>query len=454
MKAETVIHQPASGTPSQPRPHIVYNIDDMPPLREAVPLGLQHLVAMFLSNIAVPLIIANAIGLGAEEKAFLVQVALIMAGLATIVQAYPLGAVGARIPMVMGTSFAFVAGIISITRQYNLATALGACLAASVVEVAIGYSYDRFRKLFPPLATGIVVMLIGLTLVPVGMDYAAGGVGAADYGSFANLLVAGTVLVITLILNQFTRGFWSYASMIVGAVVGYLLALSLGMVDFARAAGSDWFSLPLPFKFGLEFHLAPIIAMSFVYVVSALETLGDISGTIAAVGRQPTNSEMKGGLVADGVMSGLAAVFSAFPNTSYSQNVGLVNFTGVASRHVAAIGGIFLLMLGVVPKFGMLVATIPAAVIGGGGLIMFAMIFASGAAIIHRNVEMNQRNMIIIAVSIGLGLGVEFRPDVLQHFPEAMRTLFSQGLVVGGLTGFALNLIFPEGKSQPGKAIN
>ncbi len=426
--------------------HIIYGIEDKPPLREAVPLGLQHLVAMFLSNIAVPLIIANAIGLGASDKAFFVQIALTMAGVATIVQAYPLGPVGARIPMVMGTSFAFVAGIISIARQYNLATAFGACLAASIVEIVIGYYYKRFSKIFPPLATGIVVMLIGLTLIPVGMDYVAGGVGAADYGSFSNLAIAATALVVTLVLNQFSKGFWRYASMLIGAAAGYLLALALGKVEFVAATTNQWFSFPQPLKFGLEFHLAPIIAMSFIYVVSALETLGDITGTIAAVGRKPTIREMKGGLVADGVMSGLAALFGAFPNTSYSQNVGLVNFTGVASRHVAAIGGLFLLFLGFVPKIGMLIATIPPAVIGGGGLIMFAMIFASGAAIIHRDVEMNQRSMIIIAVSVGLGLGVEFRPDVLQNLPEAVRTLFSQGLVVGGLTGFLLNLIFPEKK--------
>ncbi|RMF62739.1 MAG: purine permease, partial [Calditrichaeota bacterium] len=397
------------------QPEVIYHIDDLPPAREAIPLGLQHLVAMFLSNIAVPLIIAGAIGLNTADKAFLVQMAMIMAGLATIVQAYPVGPIGARIPMVMGTSFAFVAGIISITKQYNLATAFGACLAASFVEVIIGFSYRRFRKYFPPLANGIVVMLIGLTLVPVGLDYAAGGVGAADYGSFTNLGIAGVVMLITLALNQFTTGFLSYASMIIGAAVGYLVAFFFGKVQFAQVAGTSWLNFPLPLKFGMEFHLTPIVLMSFIYVVSALETLGDISGTVAAVGRNPSNSEVRGGLVADGVMSGFAALFSAFPNTSYSQNVGLVNFTGVASRHVAAIGGGFLLLLGLIPKVGMVVATIPPAVIGGGGLIMFAMIFASGASIVFRSVKLTRRNMIILAVAMGLGLGVEFRPEVLQH---------------------------------------
>ncbi len=434
--------QDVSQTQASTQP--VYDIDDLPPVREAIPLGLQHVLAMFLSNIAVPLIIATAIGLDAGGKAFLVQMALVMAGISTIVQSYPVGPVGARIPIVMGTSFAFVAGIISVTNQYNLATAFGACLVGAVVEVLIGFSYSKFRRFFPPLAAGIVVMLIGLTLVPVGMDYAAGGVGAEDYGSFVNLGIAALVFVVTLLLNQFSKGFLSYASMIIGALVGYFVTLSIGKVDFTQVAQGAWFSLPTPLKFGLEFHLAPIITMSFIYVVSALETLGDIAGTTAAVGRVPANREMRGGLMADGVMSGLAALFSAFPNTSYSQNVGLVNFTGVISRHVAAIGGGFLLLLGLIPKVGVAVATIPASVIGGGALIMFAMIFASGLAIIQRNVELNKRNMIIIAASMALGLGVEYRPDVLQHFPQVVKTLFTQGLVVGGLSGFLLNLIFPD----------
>ncbi|MFQ5637342.1 MAG: uracil-xanthine permease family protein [bacterium] len=423
---------------------LVYNIDDMPPLLEAIPLGVQHVLAMFLSNIAVPLIIATAIGLNPDEKAVLVQMALVMAGVSTIVQSYPIGPVGARIPIVMGTSFAFAAGIISISKQFNLATAFGACFAAAFIEVLIGFSYDKYKRFFPPLCAGIVVMLIGLTLIPIGMDYAAGGPAASDYGSFTNLAIAGVVFFITLFLNQFSKGFLGYASMIIGAVVGYLMAFTLGKINFTQTAEPAWFSFPLPLKFGLEFHVAPIVTISFIYVVSALETLGDITGTTAAVNRKPTSREMRGGLVADGVMSGVAALFSAFPNTSYSQNVGLVNFTGVVSRHVAAIGGGFLLLLGMIPKVGGLVATIPPAVIGGGALIMFSMIFASGLTIIHRHVELNKRNVIIIAASLALGLGVEHRPDVLQYMPQTLKSLLSQGLVVGGLAGFLLNVIFPE----------
>ena len=436
---------PVKSDPVAPvKTHLVYDIDDFPPLRETIPLGLQHLVAMFLGNITPPLIIASTLGLATGQTVFLVQMALVLAGTATIIQAYPVGPVGARIPMIMGTSFAFLGGIIGIANQYNLATVYGACLAAASVEVIIGFSIGKFKQFFPPLVTGIVVMLIGLMLIPVGMDYAAGGVGAEDYGSFTNLGIAGVVFLVTLFLNQYSKGFLSYASMLIGALTGYVLAIFFGMVDFSDVANAAWFTFPRPLAFGLQFRWAPIVTMGFIYVISAMETIGDISGTVAATGRPPSAKELKGGLIADGVMSGLGALFSAFPNTSYSQNVGLVNFTGVASRHVAAIGGSFLIVLGVVPKVGAIVATIPASVIGGGGLIMFAMIFASGVAIIHRSVELNQRDMIILAVSLGLGVAVELRPEVLQNFPPEIKSFFSSGLISGGLTALILNFIFPE----------
>jgi xanthine permease len=433
---------------SEAKTRIVYDIDEMPPLREAIPLGLQHLVAMFLGNITPPLIIATTLGMETGQKVFLVQMALVLAGIATIVQAYPVGPVGARIPMIMGTSFAFLGGIIGIAQQYNIATAFGACLAAAFVEVILGFSIENLRRFFPPLVSAVVVMLIGLTLVPVGMDYAAGGVAAQDYGSLTNLGIAGVVFLATLFLNQYSKGFLSYASMLIGALAGYMIALLLGKVNAPNIADAAWFTFPRPLAFGLEFHLAPIVTMSFIYVISAVETIGDISGTVAATGRAPTGKELRGGLVADGLMSGLGALINGFPNTSYSQNVGLVNFTGVASRHVAAIGGFFLVGLGLIPKVGALVATIPPSVIGGGGLIMFAMIFASGVAIIHRSVELNQRNMIILAVSLGLGLAVELRPDALQYFPQELKSFLGSGLISGGLMALILNLIFPENRKS------
>jgi len=436
-----VTPQRASGAP------VVYGIDDRPPLNEAIPLGLQHVVAMLLGNITPPLLICGALASSASDTALILQVALFMAGLATIVQAYPVGPVGGRIPVIMGTSIAFVGAAIGVGREFGLAAVFGACLVAAAVEIALGFSIVRVRRIFPPLVNGIVVMLIGLTLIPVGMDYAAGGLGAQDYGSVSNLVVAAIVFLITLFLNQIGRGFISYASMLFGVIAGYIAAYFLGKVSLATVGSAAWISIPQPLAFGLEFRASAILMMAFIYIVSTMETIGDISGTVAVCERDPTDDELKGGLVADGAMSAVAALFSAFPNTSYSQNVGLVNFTGVASRHVTAIGGVALVLLGLVPKVGALFATIPAAVIGGGGLIMFAMIFASGVSILHRGVAFTRRNLVILAVSVGLGLGVELRPVVLDLAPQAIRSFFGSGLITGGLTALVLNLVLPDPQS-------
>ena len=434
---------------ASPRPRVIYGIDDRPPVRELLPLGAQHLVAMLLGNITPPIIIAGALGFDGELTAFILQMALFMAGLATLVQAYPIGPVGGRLPVVMGTSFAFVGGILVAGREYGMAAIFGACLAAAVVEVALGFSIHRLRRIFPPLVNSIVVMLIGLTLIPVGMDYCAGGVGAEDYGSLANLGLAAVVLLVTLVLNQYCRGFLSYGSVLLGVLVGYGIAVAAGAVDFSPLASAPWFSWPRPLTYGLEFHWAPIAILAFVYVISAMETIGDLSGILAAAGRRPTEKELRGGLVADGVMSAVASLFSAFPNTSYSQNVGLVNFTGIVSRHVVGITGLLLVVLGLVPKVGSLFATIPAPVIGGGGLIMFAMIFASGAAIFHRDVVPSRRNLVILAVALGLGLAVEQRPAALAQLPPGVRSFLSSGLTTGGLAALALNLVLPGGGKAP-----
>ena len=423
---------------------IVYGIDTRPPLAEAIPLGIQHVLAMLLGNITTPLLVAGVLSLAVEDTALLIQMVLVMAGLATVIQSYPLGPVGARLPIVMGTSIAFLGAIIGVAQEFGLAAVFGACLVAAVVEIVLGFSIGRVRSAFPPLVTSIVVMLIGLTLIPVGMDYAAGGPGAADYGSAGNLGLAALVFVVTLALNQFGRGFARHASVLLGMVCGYGVAVAAGWVDFTAIAQASWFTLPRLAPFGLEFHWTPILVIGFIYVISTMETIGDIAGTVAAVDREPTDDELRGGLVADGVMSGLAALVSAFPNTSYSQNVGLINFTGVVSRHVTAIGGLFLVALGLVPKVGAVFATIPPAVIGGGGLIMFAMIFASGIAIFHRGVRADRRSLVILAVCVGLGLGVELRPEILAQAPQWANSFFGSGLISGGLAALVLNLVLPR----------
>ncbi|WP_369335249.1 uracil-xanthine permease family protein [Natrialba sp. PRR66] len=427
---------------------VLYDIEDKPPLGKAIPMGIQHVLAMFLGNVAPPLILAGAVGSVTGETTFLVQMALIVAGVATLIQVFPIGPVGAKLPIVMGTSFAFLGPLIGIGNQFGLAAVFGTALIAAPVEMVMGVTLDRFRNYFPPLVTGIVVMLIGLTLIPTGMDYAAGasaGPESEGYASLTNLGLAGLVLLTTVVLNQFFKDFLRVISVFVGIVIGYVAAIALGVVDFSGVAAAGWITVPTPLKYGLSFPPSAVLTMAFLYVITGIETIGDISGTVSATGRDATREELRGGLIADGVMSMFGAMFNAMPNTSFSQNVGLVNFTGVASRYVVGIGGVVLVFLGFVPKIGAIVSAMPDAVLGGGALILFAMIFSSGARIIVQNVTLDHRNSTILAVSMALGLGVSFRPEILQNFPSEVQTLFGSALVTGGMAALVLNVVLPGG---------
>lgn len=429
------------------RSSVVYDIEEKPPLGESVPLAFQHVLAMVLGNIAVPLIIASSLGLATGQTTFLVQMALIVAGVASLVQAYPVGPVGARLPIMMGTSFAFLGTLLLVGEDAGLPAIFGAALVGSFVQIFIGANYERFKPLFPPLVNGIVVMLIGLTLIPTGIDYAAGasaGPGAEGYASLANLGVAALVFFLTLVLNQFFRGILRIASVFFGILVGYLVAVFLGMVEFAPVAQAGWFAVPVPLQFGIAFEPGAIIAVAAVYLIVAMETIGNISAIVSETGRNASNRQVRGGLLGDGVMSGVAAVFNAFPNTSFAQNVGLISFTGVASRYIVGIGGVILLVAGFVPKVGAVITTVPDPVLGGGTLILFAQIFTSGLNIVHREVVLTQRNTTIIAAAVSLGLGVTFRPELVQNLPEMVQTLFGSGVVMGGLAALVLNLVIPR----------
>ncbi|SEP26105.1 nucleobase:cation symporter-2, NCS2 family [Halogranum amylolyticum] len=427
---------------------VEYDIEDKPPAGEAVPLGIQHLLAMFLSTAALPIVIARAIGLGAADTTFILQMALLVAGVATIVQAYPIGPVGARLPVVMGTSAIFVAPLIDVGSQFGLAAIFGAVIVAAPIEVLIGYFIDDVRGLFPPLVTGIVVMLVGLTLIPVAMDYSAGGPGAATYGNLENVGLAALVFAIAIGLNQFFDGFLKMVSVLVAVVVGYLAAIPLGLLDLSGVASAGWFSVPTPLAYGVAFEPSAILVVAFAYIVTAIETIGDISGTTESVGRDPEGRELKGGLVADGVMSAVAGVFNAFPNTSFSQNVGLISFTGVASRYVVALCGAMLVVLGFVPKVAAVIAAMPNPVLGGAAIVLFGMIFSVGIRIVTRGVTLTQRNLTIIATSIVLGVGVEVRPDVLSSLPDEVRLLAGSGLIAGGVTAVVLNVVLPADEAD------
>ncbi|MEY7850065.1 uracil-xanthine permease family protein [Natrarchaeobius sp. A-rgal3] len=430
---------------------IAYDIDDEPPLQEAVPLGIQHLLAMFLSTVALPLVIAGAIGLGPGETAFVVQMALLVAGIATIVQVYSIGPVGARLPIVMGTSAIFVAPLIDIGNAFGLAAIFGAVIVAAPIEIVIGYFYDDLRRFFPPLVTGVVVMLVGLTLIPTAIDYSAGGPGAETYGNLENLALAGLVFAAAIGFNQYFDGLLSISSVLIAVVLGYLVAIPLGLLDLSGVAEAGWVAVPMPLTFGVEFHPSAILIAAFAYVVTAMETIGDIEGTTGTVGRRATSEEMRGGLLADGFMSMFAGLFNAFPNTSFSQNVGLIGFTGVASKLVVGICGVFLVVLGLIPKVAEVVAAMPNPVLGGAAVVLFGMIFSIGLRIVANRVDLNRRNLTIIAVSVVLGVGVEVRPDAIGQLPDDAQVLLGSGLLVGGVVALVLNAILPgDGRGRQG----
>lgn len=443
MDKETMVGQPTNTVKAG------YDIDDKPPLREAIPLGLQHVLAMFAGNVTVPIIIAGVLGLTIGERAFLIQCAMLVAGLTTLVQANRIGPVGANLPIVMGTSFGFVPTSIAIAGTYGLSGILGAAFIGGFFEAILGFFLKTLRKYFVPVVTGTVLLTIGLSLMPTGINYFAGGVGAEDFGSFTNLSLGFLVLAVVIFCNQFLKGFASMSAILIGIVVGYLVAIPMGKVNFAAVGDAAWFSIPTPFVYGMTFHWPAIAAMLIMYIVTTVETVGDISGiTTGGAGREATDKELSGGIVADGLASSFAALYNALPNTSYSQNVGIIAFTGVMSRWVVTVGAFFLIAAALFPKLGALVAVMPQSVLGGAAIIMFAMIATSGIVLISKAV-LNRRNLLIVAVSLGLGLGLGSVPNALQYFPESIKLIFAgSGIVVAALVALFLNIILPEDKGR------
>jgi NCS2 family nucleobase:cation symporter-2 len=423
---------------------LAYELEDRPPAVEAIFLGMQHVAAMIVPATAVALIVGGSVGLGSGDTSFLVQMVLVFSGLATLVQVFPIGPVGARLPVVMGTSFAFVGAAIAVGTQYGLDAVFGSILIAALVEVLIGWQFDRVKRFFPPLVTGLIVMIIGLYLIPVGMDYAAGGQGAADYGAYHNVGLALLVLGVTVGLNLFSDGLARILSILIGIGVGYVAAIALGVVDFSPVAEAGWFALPVPGKFGFSFEPVPILTFTAIHITAAIESIGDISGITAAEGRTPTDEEISGGLFTDGLGSSIGALFGAFPLTTFSQNVGLISFTGVMSRYVVGVSGAVLLVLGFVPKVSAVVTTIPSAVLGGAVLVMFGMIMSSGLRLIFLNERLNRRNMVIIATSIGLGLGVEVRPEALSALPDRATIFFGNAIIMTAIAAVVLNTLVPR----------
>ncbi|MCE8007366.1 nucleobase:cation symporter-2 family protein [Aestuariivita sp.] len=425
--------------------------DRTPPLAQAVPLGLQHVLAMFASNVTPSIIVAGAAGLafGGAEQVYLIQMAMLFAGIATLFQTIGVGPVGARLPIMQGTSFAFVGVLAGVAATQGLGVALTACLIGGTLHFCLGAFISKIRWLFPPLVTGLVILAIGLYLIPVAIKYAAGGAAtfqmeAESFGSLMHWTVALSVVIVALALKFFTRGTLSNAAILVGLIVGYVLAFLFGMVSFDPVANAAWITGITPMPYGFEFSLGAVIAVTLVSVVSAIETVGDTSATTkAGAGREATDREISGATYADGLGTAVAAVFGGLPNTSFSQNVGIVGMTGIMSRHVVTIGALVLILCGLLPKVGAVIASMPLPVLGGGVIVMFGMVAAAGMNVLSE-VKMNRRNMVIIAVSLAAGLGLNLVPTAVQYLPGVVQTLATSAVAPTALVAIGLNLLLPD----------
>lgn len=422
-----------------------------PPIGQAIPLGFQHVLAMFASNVTPSIIVAGAAGLafGGAEQVYLIQMAMLFAGVATLFQTVGIGPVGARLPIMQGTSFAFVGVLAGVAATQGLGVALTACIIGGVIHFLLGTVIDKIRWLFPPLVTGLVILAIGLYLIPVAIKYAAGGaadfqMAAESFGSLKHWSVALTVVVVSLILKFFTKGITSNAAILIGLLAGYVLAFMVGMVNFGAVGKASWITGIKPLPYGFEFSLGAVIAVTLVSIVSAIETVGDASATAkAGAGRDATDEEIAGATYADGLGTAVAGVFGGLPNTSFSQNVGIVGMTGVMSRHVVTIGGLVLIACGLIPKIGAVIASMPLPVLGGGVIVMFGMVAAAGLNVLSE-VKLNRRNMVIIAISLAIGLGLNLVPTAVQYLPGVVKILMTSAVAPTALCAILLNLVLPE----------
>ena len=374
---------------------------------------------------------------------------MLFAGIATLFQTVGFGPVGARLPIMQGTSFAFVGVLAGIAATQGLGVALTSCIIGGLIHFALGSVIANIRYLFPPLVTGLVILAIGLYLVPVGIKYAAGGaadfqMAAESFGSLMHWTVALTVIVVALGFKFMTKGMLSNAAILFGLIAGYLVAFMFGMVNFSSVGKASWVTSLQTLPYGFEFNLGAVIGVTLVSIVSAVETVGDTSATAkAGAGREATDGEISGATYADGLGTAVAGVFGGLPNTSFSQNVGIVGMTGIMSRHVVTIAGAIMVLCGLIPKIGAIIASMPLPVLGGGVIVMFGMVASAGLNVLSE-VKMSRRNMIIIGLSLSIGLGFNLVPSAVQYLPGIWKTLATSAVAPTAFLAIILNQILPE----------
>lgn len=453
-----------------------YELEGRLPLKQAIPMGLQHVLAMFVSNLTPLILITGGVGCAINDQALLVtllQNAMIISGVITLLQIYAIGPIGAGLPIVMGTSSGFIGVCKSVALTlgggtYAYGAIMGASLLGGLFEGVLGMFLKPLRKFFPAIVTGTVVLSIGLSLISVGVSSFGGGNSSPDYGSLENLFVGFVVLIVIIFLKHATKGITSYAAIFIGIIVGYILVIIMGQTlpttfTYTNAAGeiveatkswvinwdqiknAAWFAVPefLPVK--IVFDAKAIVPIGIMFIVTAVETVGDISGiTEGGLGREATDKELAGGVICDGVGSAAAALFGVLPNTSFSQNVGLIAMTKIVNKFAISIGGIFLIACGLFPKLAAFLAAMPNSVLGGAAVMMFSSIVVSGIQLVTKD-KMTARNVTILSVALGVGYGLGANPQVLVHLPEPIQLIFGgSGIVPAAVAAIILNIVLPK----------
>ena len=426
----------------------IYQLDGRVPVHRAIPFGLQHILAMFVANIAPILIVSGACGLTVQDTARLIQTAMIIAGIGTLIQLFPIWRVGSRLPVVMGISFTFVSVFCYVGPRYGYSAVIGAIIIGGIVEGLLGFFAKYWRRIITPLVVACVVTAIGFSLLSVGANSFAGGVGSADFGSWQNWVLGGVTLLACILFNLFAKGHIKQLSVLFGLAVGYILALCMGKVDFSALQDVSIVSFPKIFPVKPTFNLSAIISVTMIFLVSATETIGDTSAlTSSVLKREATDREISGSLACDGIVSSLSACFGCLPITSFSQNIGLVAMTKVVNRFTIATGAIIMILAGIFPAVGAVLATLPEAVLGGCTIMMFGTIVVSGLQMLS-DCGFSQRNITVAALSLAIGLGFTQVPDMFAIFPDLVRTIFAENCVaVVFLVSILLDLVMPKEKT-------
>lgn len=432
---------------SELKAELIYGLNDRPPLRETLFAALQHLLAIFVAIITPPLIIAGALKLDIETTSFLVSMALFASGVSTFIQCRRIGGIGTGLLCIQGTSFSFIGPIISAGLTGGLPVIFGACMAASTVEMLISRLLKYTRKIITPLVSGIVVTLIGMSLIKVGITACGGGAVAKSngtFGSFEYVGLAALVLLLIIFFNRSSNRYLRMSSIVIGLVIGYAVAWCMGLVDFSSVQSYGGFNIPVPFKYGLSFDWSAFIALGLVYLITAIEAYGDITAN-SLISGEPVEGKTfvkraSGGILADGFNSMLAGVFNSFPNSVFAQNNGMIQLTGVASRYVGYYIAGFLILLGLFPAVGLVFSLMPEPVLGGATLLMFGTVASAGIRIIAAQ-TIDRKATLVMALSFSLGLSVELVPEILSQLPETVRNIFSSGITTGGVTAILANAL-------------